>query len=730
MKRLFTKIVLLSVIALFVFSPMVNIIGIRGMGVTDVYAEGTSGLDKQGLPNPCAAVGVFDLLTGDGGDIACNIDVFFIRVVWYGGTSVIAGLVGGAFDFFLFYTGQSTTYSKVDFILVGWGIVRDLSNIVLIAGLLFIAISMMLNNKLGDWKKMLTKLIIAALFINFSLFLTQIIVDASHVLARVFYNAIVVNTDRTEKARFMGQKYLALSDILLNQMDPQRLVSGEVKDQNSDSKLFYFTVYIIGGLINIMMIGVFTSILFLMIGRTIQLMFSMILSPFAFASSLLPQLKGQKYVSWEKWFDDLLKSAFMLPVFMFFMYLIALFINLSDDARVATALASDNLTGIELIINIVIPILLILGLVYAAKDAAKGMASSITSKVAGGVESATKWALGSAAALAIGATAVATGGATSALGSSLAKRGAAKIATGRGALAAAGTPQARARAKETINAGKRQLARGKWIEENVKSNATDIRKYGFNVAGQRVDLATAADKILGINIGKASSDTSTRASRLKAIQENYIKRTQEKVAIGTADIKERYEDKKGEQDKLKDIIKKMDEKSEKEFNKWVATRESGIAWLNWTPQQIARDKALKKKSLKADLLDPTVRTSETIIEDEDGNQITNTDSGDIAKYGSVKTYAQVSDELTAVKTEIKDIGKELVQESKNIIEETLKGIEGAFQGLGPEMRAVLSEGMIRTGKFGASNAISDKVTGQSEEELAAIRDKLYKSLKL
>jgi len=55
---------------------------------------------------------------------------------------------------------------------VGWKIFRDLANILIIFSLLYIGIITILNLKLGgyDVKKLLVSLIIAAVFINFSLF--------------------------------------------------------------------------------------------------------------------------------------------------------------------------------------------------------------------------------------------------------------------------------------------------------------------------------------------------------------------------------------------------------------------------------------------------------------------------------------------------------------------------------------------------------------------------------
>src|SRR3972149_11518169 len=56
--------------------------------------------------------------------------------------------------------------------------------------LLYVAIGTILGLSKVNWKKTLVLIVIAALLINFSLFFTKIIVDASNILAWAFYQGI------------------------------------------------------------------------------------------------------------------------------------------------------------------------------------------------------------------------------------------------------------------------------------------------------------------------------------------------------------------------------------------------------------------------------------------------------------------------------------------------------------------------------------------------------------
>jgi hypothetical protein len=77
---------------------------------------------------------------------------------------------------------------QISTISIGWTAVRDLSNMFFIFVLLFIAIQTILGLAGGSAKRWLSHVIIAALLINFSLFLTGVVIDAGNVLAMGFWD--------------------------------------------------------------------------------------------------------------------------------------------------------------------------------------------------------------------------------------------------------------------------------------------------------------------------------------------------------------------------------------------------------------------------------------------------------------------------------------------------------------------------------------------------------------
>jgi hypothetical protein len=91
------------------------------------------------------------------------------------------GMSGIIMDFFLSHSIQSSSYKDSNFINQGWEILRDVTNILFIFALIYIAFELVLG--IGkDAKGRLMKVILVALTINFSLFVSLAIIDASNII--------------------------------------------------------------------------------------------------------------------------------------------------------------------------------------------------------------------------------------------------------------------------------------------------------------------------------------------------------------------------------------------------------------------------------------------------------------------------------------------------------------------------------------------------------------------
>ena len=107
--------------------------------------------------------------------------------------SMFAYITSFVFDVGVQVTLNSITYSQ-DFVTVGWTAVRDLANMAFIFMLVYLAIIIVLEADTSNTMRMLASIIIVALLINFSFFISRIVIDGGNLLAVQFYNAINVQT--------------------------------------------------------------------------------------------------------------------------------------------------------------------------------------------------------------------------------------------------------------------------------------------------------------------------------------------------------------------------------------------------------------------------------------------------------------------------------------------------------------------------------------------------------
>src|SRR3990167_6826126 len=149
------------------------------------------------------------------GDIwpGCVIQISY--GLFYQVAAFILGLSAKFFNVLITITLSSTLFAKSTFIPTAWTVVRDLSNIFFILILLYIAIKIILDLGGSEAKKMIAKVIIIALLINFSMFFTKVVIDSSNILALIFYNKLdTVDEKNPNKAEQLidyatGQKDLA-----------------------------------------------------------------------------------------------------------------------------------------------------------------------------------------------------------------------------------------------------------------------------------------------------------------------------------------------------------------------------------------------------------------------------------------------------------------------------------------------------------------------------------------
>lgn len=331
-------------------------------------------------------------------------------------TSFIFALAGNFFDFTFAYSVNDASYRST-FVVQGWGVVRDLCNMFFIFVLLYVAFKTILGLNVSKTKEMIINVIIIGIMINFSLFATQLIIDASNILARVFYNSNVIKikiSDNagngvTEKTTEVGPNgEIQLSAALVNKVNPQNLIInasqvGNIPDKGGQTSNdtpkggvttgTFILVTLLASAVNIIGLIVFISVGLIFVARVIGLWMAMIFAPLAFFSYAVPDMQNLSTIGLKHWWPETLKLAVLAPVFIFFLYLILKFL----ETGLGLPSANDTGGGISFVISIIIPFVFIMVLLWKAKDIAKTLSGTIGQTITGGVAAVGGLALGGAA---------------------------------------------------------------------------------------------------------------------------------------------------------------------------------------------------------------------------------------------------------------------------------------------------------------------------------------------
>lgn len=324
-------------------------------------------------------------------DIGCQIGVFLVFNIFYSGTSWLASITAGLADNLLWQSLQSWTYQN-DFILNGWTAMRDIANISFIAGLLYAAFLLLSGND-GSGKKTVFMVIVLAIGINFSLFITRLMIDGGNILARSIYQNIeVVNISAANTFENDVGSKKQISAGLVQIMNPQRLLEDDETAETPTSTLadgnisIFLFLFIFAGIVNILMMFMFIKIGLSFLGRTVGLMILMIIAPLTVFSELLPvkDKLPMSYLSLSGWFKEVWQLVVMAPIYVFFIYLMILFFGrASEQFKIADADGTGD--WIARLISVGMPIFMTYFMMKAATDMTKKYSGEIGYAVASAV---------------------------------------------------------------------------------------------------------------------------------------------------------------------------------------------------------------------------------------------------------------------------------------------------------------------------------------------------------
>lgn len=195
---------------------------------------------------------------------------------------------------------MSANMANLPAIDTAWTVIRDVANMGFIFVLLYTAIMTIFGQ--GDYRTVIKNVIIAAVLINFSLFFTKVIIDASNLLALTFYDAIAPGAATSNDFLKFG-----ISNAFVEPMGITTLFKASGGSLGAN----FAITGILGSVVLLIAGFIFFAVAIMFIIRYVVLVFVLILSPIAFVADVLPGIK--KYSS--QWWNALIGQAFFAPIY-------------------------------------------------------------------------------------------------------------------------------------------------------------------------------------------------------------------------------------------------------------------------------------------------------------------------------------------------------------------------------------------------------------------------------
>ncbi len=309
--------------------------------------------------------------------------------------SLFMGLTGLLLNFVINTTvvNMSSGIKNMIGINYAWKIVRDLLNMVFIFILVYYGILLILSLKsTQEIRRFIVAIVVASILVNFSLFFTKVIIDASNVVTIGIYNFTLGENLKDDK--------YGLSNAYQNSLGLQGFFSKDsiTLDNLGGDNFSYLTVNVMGSILFLVVSFVFLAISVMFTIRYLVLLILLALSPIAYLGTAIPGLGGYS----KQWWEVLWGQVLFAPIYMIMTLVVLTLmnsggfiggkINYSQWPNIASANQVAAGSSVQLLFNFALVIgLTIASLVIAKKYSTQGatqigkLTSSATALAGGAV---------------------------------------------------------------------------------------------------------------------------------------------------------------------------------------------------------------------------------------------------------------------------------------------------------------------------------------------------------
>lgn len=329
-------------------------------------------------------------LDGVGNGMLCALQSFLVTIlagveyVFIGLMQAGAWLFDAAIQQTIVQFGQIYTGDVAQNIEAAWTSIRDLANILIIGFFVFIAISIILGLQEYGQKKLIARVVIVAILINFSFLFTTLVINASNLTAKSIYDSAIapkVDAGDGSSAKGLASRFEQMLGIATLKSDEYQVISNLNQEFNSGVGALFLHVFTVIVFCTLAAVAFFYAMILLYM-RVIVLLLLLVVSAGAFATYLAPSF-AESETGWAGWWHALLNNAFFAPLLMLFFAMsvrVAGSIAQNREGSLASVLdKAPQGTSVSAMTSFVIVLGLFVAGVYIASRLASGIASRAAS---------------------------------------------------------------------------------------------------------------------------------------------------------------------------------------------------------------------------------------------------------------------------------------------------------------------------------------------------------------
>lgn len=334
----------------------------------------------------------------------CAYTVF---VSWLG--SWILTIGAGLLLFAGYFFDNALQYLVIDFqktitdlnlfggIQIAWQLFRDIANIAIIGVFVSVAIMTILGSAEYGAKRLISRVLIVAILINFSLLFTRIVIESTNFVSGQFARSM---PGRVENQNISTAETFLTAFGITDWWNTEDVARAAAEQAGNSSAGFFYGL--VGGSVMVFISYVLLYGAWVISVRSILLIVALITSSLAFASFLLPQTAAHQYIGWNQWWSNLLKAAIFGPLLMVFLWITMQIIGRAQVSGAGAALSALSANPAQVSVNQwqqIIFLMIGTGMLFFAIRSAGSFSSSISgyNLWSGGLRSALSGPLGLAA---------------------------------------------------------------------------------------------------------------------------------------------------------------------------------------------------------------------------------------------------------------------------------------------------------------------------------------------